>query len=74
MVRAAGAGRWCGPLVRLGDVELIARVPSEVRADIRGLARSAGVSVRSNWSGDPEVSAWGLSMGAAQDWGSPPIV
>lgn len=69
---AVAVDPWCGPLVRLGDVELIARVPSEVRADIRGLAGSAGVCVRSNWSGDPEVAAWGLSMGAAQDWGSPP--
>ncbi|WP_158717355.1 hypothetical protein [Streptomyces sp. NRRL F-4474] len=68
---AVAVDPWCGPLVRLGDVELIARVPSEVRADIRGLARSAGVSVRSNWSGDAEVAAWGLSMGAAQDWGPP---
>ncbi|MFE7093499.1 hypothetical protein [Streptomyces erythrochromogenes] len=68
---AVAVDPWCGPLVRLGDVELVARVPSEVRAEIRGLARSAGVSVRSNWSGDPEVAAWGLSMGAAQDWGSP---
>ncbi|EFL19571.1 predicted protein [Streptomyces sp. C] len=67
---AVAVDPWCGPLVRLGDVELIGRLPSEVRADLRSLARRAGVSVRSNWSGDPEVAAWGLSMGAAQDWGS----
>ncbi|WP_198676977.1 hypothetical protein [Streptomyces atratus] len=57
-----------GPLVRFGDVELIARVPSEVRADIDALARQEGVGVRMNWSGDPEVVAWGLSMGATQAW------
>ncbi|WPW33263.1 hypothetical protein P6B95_41915 [Streptomyces atratus] len=57
-----------GPLVRFGDVELIARVPSEVRADIDALARQEGVGVRMNWSGDPEVAAWGLSMGATQAW------
>ncbi|MEU9718170.1 hypothetical protein [Streptomyces sp. NPDC047976] len=67
---AVAVDPWCGPLVRLEDVELVGRLPSEVRADIRGLARRAGVSVISNWSGDPEVAAWGLSMGAAQDWGS----
>lgn len=37
-----------GPLVRFGDVELIARVPSEVRADIDALARQEGVGVRMN--------------------------
>ncbi|WP_344625507.1 hypothetical protein [Kitasatospora arboriphila] len=58
-----------GPLVRLGDVQLIARVPSEVCADIHELARRHGVSVRVNRGGDPEVAAWGLSMGAVQDWG-----
>ncbi|MFD8084600.1 hypothetical protein ACFV4F_23215 [Kitasatospora sp. NPDC059722] len=56
-----------GPLVRLGDVGLIARVPSEVRADVHELARRDGESVRVNWSGDPEVAAWGLSMGAARE-------
>ncbi|WP_073948543.1 hypothetical protein [Streptomyces kebangsaanensis] len=57
-----------GPLVRFRDVELIARVPSEVRADIDALARQEGVEGRVNWGGDPEVAAWGLSMGAAQAW------
>jgi hypothetical protein len=61
-----------GPQVRVGDVGLIARVPSQARADIHDLARRVGVSVRVNWSGDPEVAAWGLSMGAAQDWGLSP--
>ncbi|MFE1511257.1 hypothetical protein [Streptomyces sp. NPDC058726] len=57
-----------GPLVRLGDVELIGRVPSEVRSDIHELACREGVSVRLNWSGDPEIAAWGVSMGTAQEW------
>ncbi|MEV0097311.1 hypothetical protein [Streptomyces sp. NPDC050738] len=57
-----------GPLVRFGDVELIARVPSEVRADLTALAHREGAEVGVNWSGDPEVAAWGLSMGAAQAW------
>ncbi|WIM99813.1 hypothetical protein ACTOB_003478 [Actinoplanes oblitus] len=53
-----------GPLIRLRDVELIARTPSGVRADIHRLASEDNVAVRVNWSGDPEVAAWGLSMGA----------
>ncbi|WP_406840883.1 hypothetical protein ACICHK_40085 [Streptomyces sp. AHU1] len=61
-----------GPLVRLRDVELIARVPSEVRADIYGLALREGASVRVNWSGDPEVAAWGISMGAVLELGLSP--
>ncbi|MGY3334103.1 hypothetical protein ACVW0K_000202 [Streptomyces filamentosus] len=61
-----------GPLVRLRDIDLIARVPSEVRADIQGLALQEGLSVRVNWSGDPEVEAWGVSMGAAQEQGLAP--
>ncbi|WP_339134672.1 hypothetical protein WJM95_33605 [Streptomyces sp. f51] len=61
-----------GPQVRLEEVELIARVPSRARADIHELARRVGASVRVNWSGDPEVAAWGLSMGAAQDRGLSP--
>ncbi|MGW2373740.1 MULTISPECIES: hypothetical protein [Kitasatospora] len=61
-----------GPLVRLGEVELIDRVPSEVRADLVELAHREGVSVRVNWSGDPEVAAWGLSMGAGKGWALSP--
>ncbi|MGW6008032.1 hypothetical protein [Streptomyces sp. NPDC055210] len=57
-----------GPLVRFGDIDLIARVPSEVRADIDALARQDAVEVRVNASGDPEVTAWGLSMGATVAW------
>ncbi|MFE9468845.1 hypothetical protein ACFYNW_35505 [Streptomyces virginiae] len=58
-----------GPLVRLGGVELIGRVPSELRAEIHGLARSEEVVVRANWSGDPEVAAWGVSLGTRQELG-----
>ncbi|MFJ5219731.1 hypothetical protein ACIP98_34155 [Streptomyces sp. NPDC088354] len=58
-----------GPLVRLRDIELIARVPSEVCADIQDLAHREGTPVRVNWSGDPEVEAWGVSMGATQELG-----
>ncbi|MFI7342981.1 hypothetical protein ACIBUY_34170 [Streptomyces sp. NPDC050085] len=56
-----------GPLVRLRGIELIARVPSEVRADLQDLARREGATVRVNWSGDPEIEAWGVSMGAGQE-------
>lgn len=48
-----------GPLVRLGNIDLIARSPSEVRAELQDLALRERVSVRVNWSGDPEVEAWG---------------
>ncbi|MEV4194748.1 hypothetical protein [Streptomyces toxytricini] len=61
-----------GPLVRLRGIGLIARAPSEVRADIRALALREGVAVRVNRSGDPEVEAWGLSMGASQEQGLTP--
>ncbi|WP_329201557.1 MULTISPECIES: hypothetical protein [unclassified Streptomyces] len=58
-----------GPLVRVGEVELIGRVPSELRADIHDLARSQDAVVRVNWSGDPEIPAWGLSLGTGQELG-----
>lgn len=61
-----------GPLVRLRDIELIARVPSEVSSDIHALAHREGASVRVNWSGDPEVTAWGVSMGAMLKLGPSP--
>ncbi|MFE6713958.1 hypothetical protein [Streptomyces sp. NPDC057695] len=57
-----------GPCVRVGDTELIGRVPSEARAEIHDLARREGARVRVNWSGDPEIAAWGVSMGTTQDW------
>ncbi|MFE7077380.1 hypothetical protein ACFU96_45600 [Streptomyces sp. NPDC057620] len=41
-----------GPLVRFGDVELMTRVPSEVRADHDAPARPEAVEGRANWSGD----------------------
>uniref|UniRef100_A0AAU2VFV7 Uncharacterized protein n=1 Tax=Streptomyces sp. NBC_00003 TaxID=2903608 RepID=A0AAU2VFV7_9ACTN len=58
-----------GPLVLLRGVELIARVPSAARSDLRDLAGQEGASVRVNWSGDLEIAAWGVSMGAEQEWG-----
>ncbi len=54
---------WKGPLVQLHEVELIARVPSQARAEIEDLARQESVAVRGNWGGDPEIAAWGVSMG-----------
>ncbi|MFF3587207.1 hypothetical protein ACFYYI_08570 [Streptomyces sp. NPDC002387] len=39
---------------------------------IYGLALKEGASVRVNWSGDPEVAAWGISMGAALELGLSP--
>ncbi|MFF8544981.1 hypothetical protein ACF060_32405 [Streptomyces werraensis] len=61
-----------GPLVRLGNIGLTARAPSEVRVELQKLALREGASVRVNWSGDPEVEAWGISMGAAQEQGLTP--
>lgn len=58
-----------GPLVRFRHVELITRRPSEVRTDLHDLARREGATVRVSWSGDPEVASWGLSLGAALEWG-----
>ncbi|GGR01945.1 hypothetical protein [Kitasatospora griseola] len=58
-----------GPLLRLRDVELVARVPSEARADIHRLAILDGAEVRTNRHGEPEVPAWGLSVRAEQEWG-----
>ncbi|MFB6808279.1 hypothetical protein [Streptomyces sp. NPDC056387] len=58
-----------GPLVRVGEVELIGRVPSAVRAEIHEFACAEGVPVRVNWSGDPEVAAWGVSLGTRRGLG-----
>ncbi|MFJ2101426.1 hypothetical protein ACIOHR_30085 [Streptomyces anulatus] len=58
-----------GPLVRLREVDLIARVPSQARAEIGHLAGREDAAVRVNWSGDPEIAAWGVSMGTAPEYG-----
>ncbi|WP_457541879.1 hypothetical protein [Streptomyces filamentosus] len=58
-----------GPFVRLYDVELIDRVPSEARAEILGLAARRGAEVTTNRSGDPQIAAWGVSMTTEQEWG-----
>ncbi|MEU8670604.1 hypothetical protein AB0C71_27415 [Streptomyces anulatus] len=58
-----------GPLVRLREVELIARVPSRARAEIGHPAGREDAAVRVNWSGDPEIAAWGVSRGTALEYG-----
>lgn len=68
LLAAVAINAMVGPMVRLADVELIDRVPSEVCADIHRLAHQQRVAVGVNWGGDPEIAAWGLSMGAAQAW------
>ncbi|WP_225656203.1 hypothetical protein [Streptomyces pseudogriseolus] len=57
-----------GPQVSLAGVELMDRVPSEVSAALHRVARGQGVRVGVNRDGDPEIAAWGLSMGAVQAW------
>ncbi|MFD6372728.1 hypothetical protein ACFWGM_37795, partial [Streptomyces roseolus] len=64
---AVAVDAMSGPMVRLGDVELIDRVPSQARADLLALAARQGTEARVNWSGDLEVAAWGVSMGATQE-------
>ncbi|MEW1549897.1 hypothetical protein [Streptomyces tsukubensis] len=61
-----------GPLVSLRGIGLIARVPSAVDAELRDLARREGASVRVIRSGDPEIGAWGVSLGAQQEQGLSP--
>ncbi|MEV7122202.1 hypothetical protein [Kitasatospora griseola] len=61
-----------GPLVRLGEVELVDRVPSEASADLRRLALDGQVEVRANRYGEAEVPAWGISLNVAQGWGLSP--
>ncbi|MFB7363857.1 hypothetical protein [Streptomyces hydrogenans] len=58
-----------GPFVRLDDVELISRVPSEARAEILGLAARRGAEVTTNRGGDLQIAAWGISMTTEQEWG-----
>ncbi|MFD5886420.1 hypothetical protein ACFWHQ_10620 [Streptomyces sp. NPDC060334] len=61
-----------GPFVRLDDVELIGRVPSEARAEILGLAARRGAAMGTNRIGDPQITAWGISMSTEQEWGRLP--
>ncbi|MFD0344919.1 hypothetical protein ACFQ0M_00235 [Kitasatospora aburaviensis] len=65
---AVGIDANRGPLVVLEDVVLIARVPSEARADISRLARRHGAKVVLNMEGEPNVPAWGISIGVTQQW------
>ncbi|MFC7219305.1 hypothetical protein ACFQLX_14170 [Streptomyces polyrhachis] len=60
-VRAAG-----GPQVVLRGVELIGKTPSALRLTLESLALQDGAAFGVNWSGDPEVPAWGISMGATR--------
>lgn len=61
-----------GPLVRMGEVELVARVPSEASADVHRLALGRQVEVRTNRHGESEVPTWGISLDVAQEWGLAP--
>ncbi|MGW4380077.1 hypothetical protein [Kitasatospora sp. NPDC004531] len=58
-----------GPLVRLGDVELVAEVPSVASADLRRLALQERAEARANRYGEAEVPAWGISLGVSQEMG-----
>ncbi|MFC8723172.1 hypothetical protein [Kitasatospora sp. NPDC057198] len=61
-----------GPLVRLGEVELVARTPSAASADLRRLAQEKPVKVRANRHGEAEVPAWGVSLHVTQELGQGP--
>lgn len=61
-----------GPLVRLGEVELVARAPSEASADLRRLALEERAEARVNRYGEAEVPDWGVSLDVAQEWGLAP--
>ncbi|WP_189278346.1 hypothetical protein [Kitasatospora griseola] len=61
-----------GPLVRLGEVELVARAPSAASADLCRLALEGRVEARVNRHGEAEVPAWGVSLDVAQEWGLAP--
>lgn len=66
---AVGVDANRGPLVVLENVVLVARVPSEARADISRLALQRGAKVVLNTEGEPDVPAWGISIGVTQQWG-----
>ncbi|MFD7985227.1 hypothetical protein ACFV4M_17910 [Kitasatospora indigofera] len=61
-----------GPLVSLGEVELVARAPSAASADLRRLAQEKSVKVRANRYGEAEVPYWGVSLDVAQELGLDP--
>ncbi|GAA3265060.1 hypothetical protein Sros01_80090 [Streptomyces roseochromogenus] len=63
-----------GPLVQVGEVELIGRVPSELRTEIHALAYREGLAVGVNWVGDPEVAAWGCRWAPRRNTGCLPRV
>ncbi|MER5890527.1 hypothetical protein ABT160_42440 [Streptomyces sp. NPDC001941] len=57
-----------GPQVLLDGIALVGRPPSLVRDGLEHLAQRCGAAVATTWSGDAEVPAWGVSMGAATRW------
>ncbi|MFF2616558.1 hypothetical protein [Kitasatospora sp. NPDC058046] len=65
---AVGINANSGPLVLLEGVVLVGRAPSEVRADISRLALRCGVKEVPNAEGEQDVPAWGVSVGAVQQW------
>ncbi|MFF2545751.1 hypothetical protein ACFVUY_24680 [Kitasatospora sp. NPDC058063] len=65
---AVGVDANRGPLVVLEDVVLVARAPSQARADISRLALRHGAKVLLNAEGEPDVPAWGVSIGVTQQW------
>ncbi|QKW18449.1 hypothetical protein HUT16_04650 [Kitasatospora sp. NA04385] len=65
---AVGVHANRGPVVLLEGVVLVGRAPSEVRADISGLALRCGVKEVPNAEGEQDVPAWGVSTGAVQQW------
>ncbi|MFC8717756.1 hypothetical protein [Kitasatospora sp. NPDC057198] len=65
---AVGVSANRGPLVLLEGVVLVDRAPSEVRADISRLALRCGVEEVPNAEGEQDVPAWGVSVGAVQQW------
>lgn len=65
---AVGIDANRGPLVRLESVVLVGRAPSDVRADISRLALRCGVTEVPNVEGEQDVPAWGVSVGAVQQW------
>src|SRR6478609_9432076 len=65
---AVGVNANRGPLVLLEGMALVDRTPSEVRADISRLALQRGVKEMTNAEGEQDVPAWGISVGAVQQW------
>ncbi|MFG2823337.1 hypothetical protein ACGFX4_28400 [Kitasatospora sp. NPDC048365] len=65
---AVGINANRGPLVLWEGVVLVGRAPSEVRADVSRLALRHGVKEVPNAEGERDVPAWGISVGAVQQY------